>query len=180
MKSGKIEFKAMKIILRLNRLVITILLGFLIILAGCAREAPVSQTPPSTGLMVVKQSGGAGLLIAECQDKQYIISTADYIVEGIVERVESNWNEDKSAIFTHTNLSIEKYVKGPPLAGNELQIVTPGGTVGDITQWVEDQPIFHQGKRVRIYFQKIDGEFHIVCAQFGVEELGLLSPSSSH
>jgi len=179
MKSGRIEVKAMKIIVGLNRLVITILLGFLIILAGCAREAPLSQTPP-TGPVVVKQSGGAGLLIAECQDKQYIISTADYIVEGIVQRVESNWNEDKSAIFTHTNLSIEKYVKGAPFAGNELQIVTPGGTVGDITQVVEDQPIFHEGKRVRIYFQAVDGEFRIVCAQFGVEELGLLNPSPSH
>ncbi len=163
----------MKIIVGLNRLVITILLGFLIILAGCAREASISQTPPPTGPVVVKQSGGAGLLIAECQDKQYIISTADYIVEGIVERVESSWNEDKSAIFTRTNLSIEKYVKGAPFAEDELQIVTPGGTVGDITQVVEDQSIFHEGKRVRIYFQKVDGEFHIVCAQFGVEELGL-------
>jgi len=170
----------MKIIMGLNRFAITVFLGILIIPAGCAPEAPVSQTPPHTGPVVVKQSGGAGLLIAECQDKQYIISTADYIVEGIVERVESNWNEDKSAIFTDTNLSIEKYVKGAPFTENELQIVTPGGTVGDITQVVEDQPIFHEGKRVRIYFQKIDGEFHIVCTQFGVEDLGLLNPSPSH
>ena len=170
----------MKIIAGLNRLVITILLSFLIILAGCAREAPVSQTLQPAGPVVVKQSGGAGLLIAACQDKQYIITTADYIVEGVVEKVESNWNGDKSAIFTHTNLSIEKYVKGAPFAENELQIVTPGGTVGDITQVVEDQPIFHEGKRVRIYFQEVDGEFHIICAQFGVEDLGLLSPSPSH
>jgi len=167
----------MRIIMELNKL--CLLLGFLIILAGCAWEAPLSQTPP-TGSVVVKQSGAAGLLIAECQDKQYIISTADYIVEGIVEKVESSWNEDKSAIFTYTNLSIEKYVKGASFAQNELQIVTPGGTVGDITQVVEDQPLFHEGKRVRIYFQDVDGEFHIVCAQFGVEELGLPSPSSSH
>ena len=180
MKSGKIEAKEMKIIVVLNRLIITILLGFLIILAGCAREASISQIPPPTGPVMVKQSGGVGLLIAECQDKQYIVSTADYIVEGIIERVESNWNEDKSAIFTHTYLSIEKYVKGTPFAQNELQIVTPGGTVGDITQVVEDQPIFHEGKMVRIYFQEVDSEFHIVCAQFGVEELELLSPSPSH
>ncbi|MFC2022047.1 hypothetical protein ACFLTR_02380 [Chloroflexota bacterium] len=162
----------MRIIMGLNRLVITILLGFLIILVGCAREVPVSHAPPPSGPVVVKQSGGAGLLIAECQDKQYISSTADYIVEGIVERVESSWNEDKSAIYTHTNLSIEKYIKGASLTGDKLQIVTPGGTVGDITQVVEDQPIFHEGKRVCIYFQEVDGEFHIVCAQFGVEEVG--------
>ena len=170
----------MSTMMKLNKLVIPTLLGFLIILAGCAREAPVSQTLRPTGPVVVKQSGGAGLLIAECQDKQYIITTADYIVEGVVEKVESNWNEDRSAIFTHTNLSIEKYVKGAPFAGDELQIVTPGGTVGDITQVLEDQPIFHEGKRVRIYFQEVDGEFHIICAQFGVEDLGLLSPSPSH
>ena len=71
-------------------------------------------------------------------------------------------------------------MKGAPFTENELQVVTPGGTVGDITQVVEDQPIFHEGKAVRIYFQKIDGEFHIVCAQFGVEELGLLNPFPSH
>jgi hypothetical protein len=151
----------------------------MILVAGCAREAPVSQ-PPLTGPVVVIQSGGAGLLIAECQDKQYIISTADYIIEGTVERVESNWNEDKSGIFTTTNLSIDKYMKGSPFTENELQIVTPGGTVGDITQVVEDQSIFHEGKRVRIYFQKVDDEFHIVCAQFGVEDLELISPSPSH
>ena len=119
----------------------------------------------------MKQAGGAGALIAECQDRQYIISTADYIVEGTVERVESKWNEDKSAIFTYTDLTIEKYVKGAPFAQDRLQIITPGGTVGDVTEWVEDQPIFHEGKRVRIYFQNIEGEFYIVCAQFGVEEL---------
>ncbi|MFC1909092.1 hypothetical protein ACFLXD_04475 [Chloroflexota bacterium] len=180
MKSDKIEAKAMKIKAGINRFAIIIILGFLIIVVGCARGIPVSQTLPPTGPMVVKKSGGAGLLIAECQDRQYIINTADYIVEGIVKRVEINWNEDKSAIITTTYLSTEKYVKGAPFTESELQIVTPGGTVGDITQVVEDQPIFHEGKVVRIYFQKVDGEFHIVCAQFGVEDLGLLNPSPSH
>jgi len=150
-----------------NKLVI--LSSFLILFGGCASGAPVSQTP-STGVVVVKQSGGTGLLTGECQDKQYIISKADHIVEGIVERVESKWNEDRSAIFTHTDLLIERHVKGSPFAENSLQIVTPGGTVGNITQAVEDQPIFHVGKRVRIYFQEIDGEFRIVCACLGVEE----------
>jgi hypothetical protein len=91
-----------------------------------------------------------------------------------VHRVESKWNEDRSSILTYTDLSIEEYVKGAPFAQDRLQIITPGGTVCDITQVIEDQPIFHEGKRVRIYFQEIDGEFHIVCAQFGVEELDFL------
>ena len=145
--------------------------SLLIVLAGCTPTVPGLQPSPSPGPILVKQTGGAGVLIAECRDRQYIISTADYIVEGTVHRVESKWNEDKSSILTYTDLSIDNYVKGAPFAQDRLQIITPGGTVGDIIQVVEDQSIFHEGKRVRIYFQEIDGEFHIVCAQFGVEEL---------
>jgi hypothetical protein len=146
-------------------------LSLLIVLAGCTPTVPELQPPTSPGPVVVKQTGGASALITECQDRQYIVSIADYIVEGKVRGVESKWNEDKTSILTYTDLSIEKYVKGAPFTQDRLQIITPGGTVGDITQVVEDQPIFHEGKRVRIYFQEIDGEFHIVCAQFGVEEL---------
>jgi hypothetical protein len=110
------------------------------------------------------------MLISECSDRFYITETADYIINGTVEKVESRWNEGRTGIFTYTDLRIENYVKGTPFAQNMLQIVTPGGTVGEITQWVEDQPIFHEGKKVRIYFQEVSGEFSIVCGPFGVEE----------
>ena len=125
---------------------------------------------PSGGQIIVKQSGGAGLLVKECADEAYRTEKADYIIEGTVEKVESQWSEGRTGIFTYTDLRIENYVKGTPFAQNELQIVTPGGTVGGITQAVEDQPIFHVGKKVRIYFQEVNGEFSIVCGPFGVEE----------
>ena len=128
-------------------------------------------TPSPEGQIIVKQSGGAGLLIAECSNKSYITEAADYIIEGTVEKVESKWDEKRTSIFTYTDLRIEKYIKGTPFKEDKLQIVTPGGTVGEIGQWVEDQPIFYEGKRVRIYFQKTNGEFSIVCAQMGVEEI---------
>jgi hypothetical protein len=35
---------------------------------------------------------------------------------------------------------------------------------------VEDQPIFHEGSKVRIYFEEYNGGFVIVCGPFGVEE----------
>jgi hypothetical protein len=153
---------------------VAILISLLLALVGCTSVVPEPQPSLSSSPIVVKQTGGVPLLIAECQDRQYIINTADYIVEGTVRGVESKWNEDKSSILTYTDLSIENYVKGVPFAQDRLQIITPGGTVGDITQVVEDQPIFHEGKRVRIYFQEIDGEFHIVCAQCGVEDCDFL------
>jgi len=137
-------------------------------LAACSGEDTVALSPG--GQIVVKQSGGAGLLVKECADEAYRNEKADYIIEGTVEKVESRWNQERSGIFTYTELNIEKYVKGAPLAENKLQIVTPGGTVGEISQWVEDQPIFHEGKRARIYFEEVNGEFLIVCGQFGVLE----------
>ena len=128
-----------------------------------------ANIPPGDQI-VVKQSGGAGILVKECADEAYRTEKADYIIEGTVEKVESRWNQERTGIFTYTELTIEKYVKGAPFAEDKIQIVTPGGTVGEISQWVEDQPIFHEGKRVRIYFEEVNGEFFIVCSQFGVEE----------
>lgn len=145
-------------------------IGLFILSKPTTTPAPESQTTPlPESKIIVKQFGGAGMLIAECADKAYITKTADYIIEGTVEKVESKWNEERTSIFTYTDLKIERYVKGTSVTKDKLQIVTPGGTVGEISQWVENQPIFHEGKKVRIYFQEKNGEFSIVCAQMGVE-----------
>ncbi|MFC1905214.1 hypothetical protein ACFLXL_00200 [Chloroflexota bacterium] len=120
---------------------------------------------PSSGLR------SDGMLIAECGSKSYVSATADYIIEGTVTKVESRWNEARTSINTYTELAIDNYAKGVPFDEKKLTIITPGGKVGAITQWVEDQPIFHEGKRARIYLKKTNGEFSIVCAQFGVEEM---------
>lgn len=109
------------------------------------------------GQIIVKQSGGAGALIADCANSTYVAGIADCIIEGTVEKVESRWNDEKTSIFTYATLSIEKYVKGTTLKADTLQIVTSGGTVGGITQVTEDQPIFHEGRKVRIYFEETNG-----------------------
>jgi hypothetical protein len=149
-------------------LVISTLAILVVVLSSCLTESTTAPSPG--GQIIVKQSGGAGLLVKECADEAYRTEKADYIIEGTVEKVESRWNEDKTNIFTYTDLRIEKYVKGRSFAENNLRIVTPGGTVGEISQWVEDQPIFHEGKKVRIYLEEVNGEFFMVCGQFGVEE----------
>src|SRR4030043_1603937 len=128
---------------------------------ACLGKLTVVTSPGSQ--IVVRQSGGAGILIEECADEAYRTEKADYIIEGTVEKVESRWNQERTGIFTYTELAIEKYVKGAPFAGNKLQIVTPGGTVGESSEWLKAQPIFHEGKRVKIYFEEVNGEFLIVC-----------------
>lgn len=43
--------------------------------------------------------------------------------------------------------------------------------VGESGLLLEDQPIFHEGERVRVYIQEIKGEFSIVCDMMRVEEI---------
>lgn len=128
-----------------------------------------SKNPADEGLIIVKQSGGSAAMIQECGDISYISGTADYIIEGTVEKVEAR--DTETGIFTYSNVRIDKYIKGNPLPDNRIQIATPGGTVGEIAQYVEDQPIFHEGINVRLYFTGANGEFFIVCGVGGVEEI---------
>lgn len=116
-------------------------------------------------------SNAAAALSQECGDRDFIINTSSHIVEGTVEKVESKWSEGNTSIYTYTNISIEKYVKGVPISGNNVQIRTYGGVIGDVVQWGEDEPVFREGKKVRVYLQEINGEFSVVCAEFGVEEI---------
>jgi len=143
------------------------------ILSSFQFTEPISGTEE---IPIVKQSGGAGLLIAECANESYITETADYIIEGTVEKVEvlkrAVSGELEGEIFTYSDILIGRYLKGIPFDSNKLRIETPGGCTEEICLEVEDQPIFHKGTKVRIYLQKTNGEFSIVCGQFGVTEVG--------
>lgn len=154
-----------------NLLTISALLVMISFVGGSLSCSNQSDGTSTEGKITVQQSGGAAKLIAECGDRAYVTESADYIVEGTVEKVESQWNEFRTSIYTYTDFRISHYVKGTPFAQNMIQIVTPGGTVGDIAQAVEDQPIFHEGKKVRIYLEEINGRYVIVCGPMGVEEM---------
>jgi hypothetical protein len=153
---------------KLQRLFVPVIAS-LLVMAGCGAASP-SEVHEGTPV-IIRQSGSAGAVIAECQDRDYISSMSDYIVEGTVTGVESRWNEENTGIFTYSDFIVTAYIKGAPFPTNTVQIVTPGGTVGDITQAVEDQPIFHEGRRVRLYLEKVNDEFTIVCGRLGVEGL---------
>lgn len=92
--------------------IVIVFISAILMISSSACISEPTGIPSPGGKVIVKQSGGAGLLIKECTDKSYITQTADYIVEGTVEKVESQWNEGRTSIFTNTDLKIENYVKG--------------------------------------------------------------------
>jgi len=105
---------------------------------------------------------GCAMLIGECADKEYLGNQASNIIEGTVKSVESNGGHYDNEI------RVEKYIKGDAIAGDKVMIQTVGGP----GMWVEDEPVFTAGERVKLYLEKTDSGFSIVCRAAGVETLG--------
>jgi multisubunit Na+/H+ antiporter MnhC subunit len=102
------------------------------------------------------------MLIGECSDKEYLSNQASYIIEGTVKTVENIGDH------YYNDITVEKYVKGNSITGDKILIVTAGRP----GMWVEDEPGFSVGERVKLYLVKTDAGFSIVCGAAGVETIG--------
>ena len=71
------------------------------------------------------------------------VNRAASIVVGRVVSQESSWDANRQRILTRSKIAVEKTLKGSP--AQEITIVTPGGTVGDIAQDYVGVPRFHTG-----------------------------------
>ncbi len=72
----------------------------------------------------------------------------------------SRWNLWRTTIYTYSTLSVEKYIKG---TGPEtLTIITEGGTVGYLSMWVEDVPVFEENETVLVFLKQAGDEFSVV------------------
>jgi hypothetical protein len=68
------------------------------------------------------------------------------VLYGKCSKVRSEWNENKSIIYTYVTVVPEEYLKGN--LGSEAVIAIPGGKVGDIIYEVSDMPVFTEGEEV--------------------------------
>jgi len=105
---------------------------------------------------------GRAMLIMECADREYLGNQASNIIEGAVKSIENKGGHYYNEIL------VEKYNKGDAIQGDKIMIVTEGGP----GMWVEDEPVFSVGERVKLYLEKTDSGFSIVCGTAGVETLG--------
>ncbi|HUX58091.1 MAG TPA: hypothetical protein VMV77_14025 [Bacteroidales bacterium] len=72
------------------------------------------------------------------------VSTA--VLYGKCSKLKSEWNENKSIIYTYVTIVPEEYIKGN--LGSEAVIAVPGGRVGDIIYEVSEMPVFMEGEEV--------------------------------
>ena len=63
-----------------------------------------------------------------------LTSQADSILIGKVKKIESQWNEERTLIYTYVTISVKQYTKALSGVGEVQEIIVkvPGGEVGDI------------------------------------------------
>jgi len=80
---------------------------------------------------------------------------ADTVVLGTVVSNSSHWNAEHNNIYTEVLVSVVDSLKGSA-DKKTIVIIAQGGTVGEITQWVEDTATFEPGEQVGLFLEDLN------------------------
>jgi hypothetical protein len=101
-------------------------------------------------LSLVPATSRATVLIQK--DLEDLVIESSDIVVGHVTELSSSWNAEKTRIYTHVVLEVERGVKGDFRAGEKVKFQTIGGRVGEVSLQVPSSPRFREGERVVVFF----------------------------
>ena len=104
----------------------------------------------TTGFFVTQ---GSALVIKKSVEE--LTHEADSVLIGKVKDIESQWNKEKTLIYTYVTVSVTEYVKSILEIGEpkEITVKVPGGEVGDIALKVSDTPEFREGEEVFLFLR---------------------------
>jgi hypothetical protein len=124
----------------LKKIAIVIFLAVGFVLPACS--SPVSQggLQPITSAAMVKLT------------QEELVAGADWIMVGMVTDSKSQWNDDRTRIYTLVTLSVEEWLKGQS-GGKKIVIKIPGGEVNGITQQTEDVASLKIGEKVLVFLK---------------------------
>ncbi len=105
------------------------------------------------------------------KDLSQLAAEAELIVIAKVGNQSARYAKGTRVIFTYTDLTIERVLKGA--SDKTMTVAEVGGKVGDITLHVESMPKFREGERVLLFIKKdtlgqqrvhgaIQGKFQVV------------------
>ena len=106
---------------------------------------------------------------------------ADCILVGTVEDIKSEWNRDRTIIYTHVKFSVENSIKGC-LDQIEVTIRVPGGIVGEIAMQASTAPTFENEEKVLLFLEAEEDTFRILGGFQGkliIEDETVLGPGVS-
>lgn len=106
-------------------------------------------------LLIILFSGTASLSFSQQNNAalQRLTENADVIVTGNVSGQVSNWNANKSKIFTEATLKVDEYLKGNN-SGSSIVITYPGGEVGGVGELYTHMPRFANNEDVIVFLKK--------------------------
>ncbi len=135
--------------------IILILTAMTLVLTACPAPKPPPEPPPPP----VSQGTSAPLMVKLTVDE--LTALASNIVVGRVTGTSSQWNADRTTIYTMVTISVEEQIKG---SWNKPEIIVPvpGGQVEAVTQAIEDSPSFRAGERALVFLEIYDSAFRVV------------------
>jgi hypothetical protein len=105
-------------------------------------------------ILLLTASFSTGTFSQSMQAKMKKLSeNSDLIVEGKVVQKKSNWNENKTRIYTDVTLQVDEYLKGNQ--GNKTIVVTtPGGEVDEVGELYTHMPRFENDENVLVFVKE--------------------------
>jgi len=104
-------------------------------------------------LMTLALGGVARAAVVLPLTVEELARRADAVVRGVAGETRPIRSADGRQIHTVTTIEVDLALKGgPPLT---LEVLTPGGTWGDLSQTVTGAPSFRQGERVILFLRSL-------------------------
>ncbi len=104
----------------------------------------------AAGFLVASSVAWATTLIA--LDVPGLTQVSDVVLRGRVTKVEPQWSQDKTRIFTVAQVEVLQPLKGD--VGAVAQVTQPGGEIGDVGQRVSGVAKFTVGEEVVLFLER--------------------------
>ena len=109
------------------------------------------------------------MLASDCLDEAKRFAMADYVVDAVVENIESRCNEREDT-FTVIELKIQNYIKGNPLENDRLRLLLGSVCCQGACKRNSEEPSINSikiGMKVKVYAVRIKDGFWLVCGSLG-------------
>jgi len=85
---------------------------------------------------------------------EQLVQRADLIVQGQVQSVHSQWDEQRRLVFTYVSIRVDEPLKGERLQSVLIRQI--GGSVGTIEMSVAGAPQFKSGQKALVFLKRQD------------------------
>jgi len=101
--------------------------------------------------LAISSPASASLILA--LDLPTLVTRSEQISVVDVVSTKADWNATHDRIVTTIDVTVVDCWKGAAAPGSHVQIVQPGGTVGELTMRVEGMPHFQRGERALLFLR---------------------------